>query len=106
MNEIKKALGKKIKYYRELNGLTQEQLAEKLDFNCRSLSFLECGKNFVTASTLKKLCNIFNITPKQLFDFEYYPQKPEDIKNELNKILSNNNEKLFDIYNIVKGFVN
>lgn len=48
MSEIKKKLGKKIKYYREQKGLTQEELAEKLDFNCRSLSFIECGTNFVT----------------------------------------------------------
>ncbi|MFQ8626019.1 MAG: helix-turn-helix domain-containing protein [Candidatus Gastranaerophilaceae bacterium] len=66
MNEIKKKLGKKIKYYRELKGLTQEELAEKLDFNCRSLSFIECGTNFVTADTLEKLCNELSVTPKQL----------------------------------------
>ena len=105
MNEIKKKLGKKIKYYREQKGLTQEELAEKLDFNCRSLSFIECGTNFVTADTLEKLCNVLSVTPKQLFDFEYYPQNTTDMKKELYRLIDNNCEKLIDIYNILKGFL-
>lgn len=92
MSEIKKKLGKKIKYYRELKGLTQEELAEKLDFNCRSLSFIECGTNFVTADTLEKLCNELSVTPKQLFDFEYYPLNPTDMKKELSKLIDDNCE--------------
>ena len=64
MSEIKNKLGKKIKYYRELRGLTQEELSEKIDFNCRSLSFIECGTNFVTADTLDRLCKVLNVTPK------------------------------------------
>ena len=105
MNEIKKNFGKKIKYYRELKGFTQEQLAEKLDFNCRSLSFIECGINFVTAETLEKLCRNLEITPKQLFDFDYYPRKTEDIKNEINILIKNNQNKITDIYKILKGFL-
>ena len=106
MSEIKKQLGKKIKYFRELHGYTQEMLAEKLDMNCRSLSFLECGTNFVTADTLEKLCIQLKVTPKQLFDFEYYPQTPENISNEINLLIKNNPEKLNDIYNILRGFLN
>lgn len=105
MSDIKKKLGKKIKYYRELNGLTQEELAEKIDINCRSLSFIECGTNFVTADTLEKLCNKLSVTPKQLFDFEYYPKNPDDIKKEVCKLIDLNKEKLTDIYNILKGFL-
>jgi len=105
MSKIKKQLGKKIKYYRELRGLTQEQLAEKMDLNCRSLSFLECGTNFVTADTLDKICILLEVTPKQLFDFEYYPQKPENMHAEINNLINNNPEKISDVYNILKGFL-
>lgn len=105
MNEIKKKFGKKIKYYRELQGFTQEQLAEKLDINCRSLSFIECGTNFVSANTLEKICNVFKITPRQLFNFEYENTNPENIKKEINKLIEHNPEKLYDIYNILKGFL-
>lgn len=106
MNNIKKQLGKRIKYYREIRGLTQEALAEKLDFNCRSLSFIECGTNFITASTLDKLCSLLNVTPKQLFDFEYLPEHPANIKQEINSLIDKNPDKILDIYNILKGFLN
>ena len=106
MSEIKKNFGKKVKYYRELRGFTQEELAEQLDLNSRSLSFLECGTNFVTANTLEKICNILKVTPKQLFDFNYYPQKPKNFKNEIIKLLDNNTEKLDDIYKILNGYLN
>lgn len=105
MSEIKKKLGKKIKYFRELKGLTQEELAEKLDFNCRSLSFIECGTNFVTADTLDKLCKTLEVTPKQLFDFEYNYKEPEDIKQEINSLIENNSDKITDIYKILRGFL-
>lgn len=105
MSEIKKKLGKRIKHFRELQGLTQEQLAEKLDINCRSLSFIECGTNFVTAETLEKICDILKVTPKQLFDFEYYTENPENTKQEINRLIENNSEKISDVYNILKGFL-
>lgn len=105
MNEIKKQLGKKIKYYREIRGFTQEELAEKLDLNCRSLSFIECGTNFVTSETLEKLCNALQVSPKQLFDFEYYPKNPQEIHNEIDTLIHNNPEKINDIYNILRGFL-
>ncbi|MDO5437743.1 MAG: helix-turn-helix transcriptional regulator [bacterium] len=105
MNEIKKKFGKKIKYYRELKGMTQEKLAVRLDFNCRSLSFIESGTNFVTAETLEKICDALEITPKQLFDFEYSPKPKEDLKKEIDSLIENNSEKLLDIYKILNGFL-
>ena len=47
MNNIKKLLGKRIKIHREKAKLTQEQLAEKIGINSRSLSLIECGSNFI-----------------------------------------------------------
>lgn len=106
MSDIKKLLGKRIKYYRELRGLTQENLAEKLEINTRSLSFIECGINFVTADTLDKLCKSLDVTPKQLFDFNYSDKTPDNLKSELNRLINSNPEKLNDLYKIVNGFLN
>ena len=52
---IKKQLGVKIKRLRMKNGLTQEQLAEKIDIAPRTLSGIETGENFLTADTLEKI---------------------------------------------------
>ncbi|MBR1425813.1 helix-turn-helix transcriptional regulator [bacterium] len=105
MANFKKLLGKKIKYYREKKGITQEKLAEKIDINSRSLSFIECGTNFVTADTLEKICKNLEVSPKQLFDFDFNPKSNQEIKDELNQLINTNPEKLNDIYNILKGFL-
>ena len=105
MGEIKKKFGKNLKHYRELKKLTQEQLAEKIELNVRSLSFIECGTNFVTEKTLEKMCKTLEISPKQLFDFDYPPKETQDLKNEITGLINSNNEKLNDIYKILKGFL-
>ena len=46
-DEIKKQFGKKVKYYRELRGFTQEFLAEKIEVNINSMSYIERGINFI-----------------------------------------------------------
>ena len=40
---FKKLIGERVKYYRKQKGLTQEQLAEVMDFNTKSISLLENG---------------------------------------------------------------
>ena len=105
MDDIKKLLGQKIKYYRDLRGITQEKLAEKISINTRSLSFIECGVNFVTAATLEKLCKVLEVTPKQLFDFNFSDKFAKDIKQEVQNLIKANPEKLNDVYKILKGFL-
>ena len=95
----------KLKEIRKNEGLSQEQLAEKIEMNVRSLSFIECGTNFVTAKTLEKICKILEISPKQLFDFDYPAKQTQDVKNEITGLINSNNEKLNDIYKILKGFL-
>ena len=86
MSYIKKYLGKNIKYYRNLRGLTQEELAESIDMTARSLSFIECGTNFITANTLEKICDVLNVTPKQLFNFSCNPNSKNDLKKEIDSL--------------------
>lgn len=105
MEEIKKKFGQNIKYYREMNGLTQEQLAEKIDMNCRSLSFIECGINFVTAKTLALLCKELNVMPKQLFDFEYDTQNHEILREKIENLINKNSKDLDYIYKILSKFL-
>ena len=104
-DEIKKEFGKKVKYYRELRGLTQEALAEKLDVNVNSMSYIERGINFIKSDTLDKLCRVLDVTPKQLFDFNYNTQPDVNIKEALITLLNQNEEKLNDVYKIVNGFL-
>ncbi len=101
MTDIKKHFGKKVKYFREQKQLTQEQLAEKLEMNCRSLSFIECGTNFVSADTLENICKVLDVSPKQLFDFDYFMQTPEDTEKAINELIKSNRDKLKEIYKVI-----
>ncbi|MFI3301461.1 MAG: helix-turn-helix transcriptional regulator [Candidatus Gastranaerophilales bacterium] len=105
MNEIKKAFGKRLKYLRELKGLTQENLAELLEINCRSLSFIECGVNFVSAQTLFKLCVALDVTPKQMFDFEFKPNNIEATLENVVDLISKNPDKIEFISKLIKVVV-
>lgn len=44
-------------------GMTQEQVAEKLDLAPRYISDIERNKTKGSIDTLIKLCNIYNVTP-------------------------------------------
>ena len=101
MEDIKKKLGNKIKELRLGKSLTQEALAEKINVSAKSLSQIELGNNFVSADTLDNLCNALNITPKNLFDFDYMQLKEADAINEIIERLNNHPNLLKIIYNIV-----
>lgn len=65
-------IGLKIAYYRKLNGLTQEQLAERVGISPGYLSQVETP-SFVQPISLKMLFAIadeFCIPPAKLLDFE------------------------------------
>ena len=103
MNTITKELCKKVKFYREKMGLTQEELSEKLSINFRSLSLIERGVNFVSAKTLENLCKIFEVKPSSLFNFNCYEENPKNVKTAINNIIENNQDKLDLIYKLLKA---
>ncbi len=65
-------LGLKIAYYRKLNSLTQENLAEKVGKNVSYIGQVE-APNIIRAISLDTLFDIaeaLNISPMKLLDFE------------------------------------
>lgn len=78
----KKIFGKNLKYYRFINKMTQQQLAEKLDCDTTYISDMERGFKSASFSTLTNLSNILNIKIAQLFDESILNKKiPNDIRN-------------------------
>lgn len=62
-NEI---IGYRISTYRKLKGLTQADLAEKIDLSTTEISNLERGKNNLSYNTLVSLCKELDTCPCQL----------------------------------------
>lgn len=63
MDVDKKLIGKRIRHRREAAGLSQEQLAEKLELSTNHISSMECGKSLLTTKRLLDLCDILGGTP-------------------------------------------
>lgn len=61
--------GLNVVYYRKLKRLTQLQLAELVDIDRSHISAIELGNVGVSMDVIFKLCDVLEITPKELFDF-------------------------------------
>ena len=56
------SLGNRINYYRQQSGLTQEQLAEKMNVTRQTVSNWERGQNEPDFASLCRLAEVFDIT--------------------------------------------
>ena len=61
--------GLKVVYYRKRKRLTQLQLAELVDIDRSHISAIELGNVGVSLDVIFRLCEVLEITPKELFDF-------------------------------------
>lgn len=70
--EYYKNLGASIRKRRKEKGFTQQQLGHKAGNIDRSkISDLENGKEDFQFSTILKLCVALELSPRELFDFDY-----------------------------------
>ena len=95
---IKKAVGKIILYRRKALKISQESLAEKLDINIRTMSNIENGHTFISAKTLSKLCEVFNLSPKTFFDIATDVNDNNIKLNEITDKLLTGGQKKIDFY--------
>ncbi len=104
MNEktFKKLIGERIKYYRKQENLTQERLAEIMDFNTKSISLLENGHNYIALNKVPKLCSTLNIEPYQLFVFDKRNLRSENTKKDILELINiMDNKKLNLAYRLL-----
>ena len=84
--------GDKIKYYRELNGMTQEELAKRLGYTSRSsIAKIETGNSDLPLSKVVAFARVFNVAPNDLL-----PSK-NDMQTEIEQRLLDKIRKLKDI---------
>ena len=65
-------IGLKVSYYRKLRGLTQEELAEKIDRTPAFIGHVEAPNidKAVSLDTLFDIADTLEIAPKRFFDFD------------------------------------
>lgn len=74
MDANSRLIGKRIKFRREAAGLSQEQLAERLELSKNHISSIECGKSMVTTKGLLALCDVLGGTPNYYLIGELSPE--------------------------------
>ena len=67
--ELYEKFGLNVVYYRKREQLTQLQLAELVNIDRSHISAIELGNVGVSMDVIFKMCEVLNITPKELFDF-------------------------------------
>lgn len=83
----KAALGNFLAELREERGLTQEQLADYLDINYKTVSKWECGNSLPNLETIDKLSKLYDVS---LYEFSIYRKlnNPLISKENIKKIIT------------------
>lgn len=65
-----KLLGKNLKYYRKEKKLSQNQLAELVDFSREHIAAIEIGKEFISLRKLFEIADVLKVPIKNFIDFD------------------------------------
>lgn len=101
MSDFKKLLGKRIKQIRKSKNLTQEKLAELINIEIPSLSYIETGKFAPSIETLQKLSEVLEVAPWEFYYFEQIKQ--EEMLKDINNALKNNKQLTEIVYYFCKS---
>jgi len=94
MVSIKTNFGANVRHYRKKQGLTQEQLAEKLGITTKHLSTIETGANFVSADLLERLALQFGVSASAFFYSVEEVSIDDSIFNKIDKVIEDECQKL------------
>lgn len=64
-----KKIGKRIQELREMQNLSQQDFAAKINYDKSNMSRLEAGKTNMTVTTLEKVSKALNVELIELFKF-------------------------------------
>lgn len=85
---IRKIFGENVKKYRKQQGLSQEQLAERLEISTNHLSVIETGTKFVTYKLLEKIIAELDVLPASLFQCSYTAINDDSLQNKINTVIN------------------
>ena len=99
--QLKKELGKRIKYLRKKLGYTQERLADLVQIDPKSISKIENGNIYPAPETLTSIIFALNVEPWELFVFDEI-KDIESMKDEIISLINNDEKILIHLYQNLK----
>ena len=77
MYSVKETIAKNLAILRKKNKMTQQQVAERLNYSDKAISRWEHAETLPDVDTLCKLCELYGVT----FEYLLQTEQPEDSKN-------------------------
>lgn len=101
--------GKNVRNYRKANGLTQEQLAKRVNVSMETIGKIERGAAAPTFTTAERIAEALDVPVAVLFGADESTALPGErgrLTNRINQLLSrSNNEQLARINRIIEAFL-
>ena len=85
IENLKSIIANNLTYYRKKAGITQQELAEKLNYSDKSVSKWERGEGVPDIYILKQIADLFEVTVNDLI--ESRSSAPQKLNKKKNKIL-------------------
>ena len=102
MYDIKEIFASNIKRIRKNHKYTQEQFAEVINMQWKSVVNFESARNLANSENLQNICNKLNISPAELFLTFNEDEPAKEIINKINIILNKmDKDKLEEAYLVI-----
>lgn len=82
INDLKSVIAKNLIKYRKENGLTQQELADKLNYSDKSISKWERGEGVPDIYILKQIAELYKVTVNDLIGMEIINNEPTPTINK------------------------
>ena len=79
-------MGERIAQRRKAAGLTQEQLAERIDVSTQTISYIETGRNAIRPENLAKLCKALDVSADFILFGRLSPAETNRIAKKLERL--------------------
>jgi len=89
------SIGQRVKIYRCKRGISQSELAKRIEINQSGLSRIESGQETMSNAVSERICQVLNISPDRLKPL-LMPQKKE--KKKLQQLTENDLMNKFNAY--------
>lgn len=89
------SIGQRVKIYRCKRGISQSELAKRIEINQSGLSRIESGQETMSNAVSERICQVLNISPDRL---KPLIMPPRTIKKKLQQLSENNLMNEFNAY--------
>lgn len=84
--KVQKEIGYRIQERRNYMGLTQKDLAERVDVAIQTISYIETGRRGMSCKVLSDICEVLQVTPNEILIGKVANPENTELQNLLNSI--------------------